>query len=64
MGNGRMQCLFPAETEALRAERYFLNYTGTGYKNSICPLQRIQCGAGGADILFAGLPYLKLGKTR
>ncbi len=38
MGNGRMQCLFPAETAALREERCFLNYTGTGYKNAICPL--------------------------
>ena len=56
MGNGRMQCLFPAETAALRADRSFLNYTGTGYKNSICPLQRIQCDAGGADVLLAGLP--------
>ena len=55
--------LFPAETAALREERCFLNYTGTGYKNAICPLQRIQCGAGGADILLAGLPDLKLGKA-
>ena len=64
MGNGRMQCLFPAETAALRADRSFLNYTGTGYKKSICPLQRIQCGAGSTDICFAGLPDLKLRKTR
>ncbi len=27
-------------------------------------LQRIQCGAGGADICFAGLPDLKLRKAR
>ena len=32
MENGRMQCLFPAEIEALRADRYFLNYTGKGIK--------------------------------
>ena len=32
MENGRMQCLFPAETAALRADQSFLNYTGTGYK--------------------------------
>ena len=56
MENSGMQCLFPAEIEALRAGRYFLNYTGTGYENFICPLQRIQCGAGGADIFLAGLP--------
>ena len=50
MEKSRMQCLFPVETEALRADRYFLNYTGAEYKNSTCPLQRIQCGAGGADV--------------
>lgn len=46
-----MQCLFPEETAALREERCFLQ------------LQRIQCGAGGADVCFAGLPDLKLGKA-
>lgn len=64
MENSRMQWLFPAETTALPADRYFLNYTGAGYKNSICPLQRIQYGAGGADICFTGLPNLKLRKAR
>ena len=28
-----------------------------------CPLQRIQCGAGGADVCFAGLPKFKLRKA-
>ena len=46
-----MQCLFPEETAALREKRCFLQ------------LQRIQCGAGGEDVCFAGLPDLKLGKA-
>ena len=49
MENGRMQWL---RKQPLREERCFLQ------------LQRIQCGAGGADICFTGLPNLKLRKAR